>query len=381
MAKRSKYHRWQFLLLWGVCLFCRPAGSAGAGEGTWRSLSREAARKGDYGRALEYWERLSPEGGDSDYDRSVKVVLLVNYAQALYRRNEYDRARDRLREALVLDPRNFKALMLRGRIEYYSQRLEEAAAFWEKGLAVRPGDRELAERLKQLKKELKVEPNLDRSGLANFDIRFHRGGEYVIYDIQGYLLEAYREIGYDFKYYPGGPLVVILYSGEEFARLRTSPRWVGGIYDGKIRLPVRTGELRGIDFKTILWHEYTHALIHDLTGNRCPTWLNEGLAQYEQAKVAPLDLEKLFAAADDEELIPLARLNQEFGFNRPPDRVRLAYLEAYSLTDYLIRKYGFWRVNSLLARLRKGDRWEKVLAEELFLTVNQLESAWQRTLE
>jgi hypothetical protein len=122
-------------------------------------------------------------------------------------------------------------------------------------------------------------------------------------------------------------------------------------------------------------------LIHDLTGRRCPTWLNEGLAQHEQAKVTPIDLEDLFSAVEAGSLIPLARLDGEFGFNHPPRRVRLAYLEAYSLTEYLIRKYGFWRVNSLLERFRQGAKLETVLTDELFLTVNQLETAWRRTLE
>ncbi|MEA1927836.1 MAG: peptidase MA family metallohydrolase, partial [Candidatus Auribacterota bacterium] len=231
------------------------------------------------------------------------------------------------------------------------------------------------------KKEKKVEEGMDSSTLANFDIRYHGGNpNYNIYDIQGNLLEAYQEIGYDFNYYPTSSIVVLLYTKGEFSRLRNTPNWVGALYDGKIRLPIPGDELDAAEIKKILWHEYTHSLINDETGNNCPRWLHEGLAQYQQAKVIPVDQRALDYALRDDRLIPLAQLDRAFGFNQSRDRVRLAYAQAYSLTSYLIDKYGFWRINVILKALKKGRGWKEVFQDEFLLPVRELENEWREAI-
>ena len=52
--------------------------------------------------------------------------------------------------------------------------------------------------------------------------------------------------------------------------------WVGGLYDGAIRVPVRNFTASEGEIRKKLFHEYTHVAVRSVT-NRCPTWLNEGL--------------------------------------------------------------------------------------------------------
>ena len=382
MRQKTKYNLWLVVASLALCLSIPPAPVGGEEAADWNKLLEKAVREERYGQALDYLGRIEVKQPGDPSIRIAKIQLLTQLGRQLYREKKYSQARDILLDALDLNPANYAALVTLGEIAYYTQRLEKAEDYWTQALALRPGDQRIAGLLKRLRKEQAVEGKLNFSNLANFDIRFHAGDkDYDIYDIQSYLLEAYREIGYDFGFYPSRSLVVILYTKEEFDRLRSTPRWVGGIYDGRIRLPVKSGGLSSSVFKKILWHEYTHALIHDLAGDNCPTWLHEGLAQHEEAKVAPVDQRAFETALEKGTLLSLSALNGAFAFSQPPETVNLAYAQAYSLTDYLIRKYGFWRINLILKRIKEGANWKKAFRDELIMTVPEIEREWRRELE
>ena len=45
-------------------------------------------------------------------------------------------------------------------------------------------------------------------------------------------------VGRGLSYYPDHEIQVILYSGQQFQEVTDAPGWSGGIYDGKIRIPI-----------------------------------------------------------------------------------------------------------------------------------------------
>ena len=115
--------------------------------------------------------------------------------------------------------------------------------------------------------------------MRHLDIRFdYQALGNGIYNIRDFLMEAYEKIGQQFGRYPTYPITVILYREHEFRMVNNVPEFVAGIYDGKIRIPVNFSRYPLSTLKGILFHEYTHALIHDLAGASCPIWLNEGIA-------------------------------------------------------------------------------------------------------
>jgi len=364
-----------------LALFGAPGASPVGAAPSWNELSREAAAVGDYARALDYLKRIEISSPGDPLLRARKCDLLAAYGVSLYRQKKYSEAESALQEALALNPRNPDALAALGYIAYDTQRLEEAGAFWRDSVALRP-DRDLAAQLERLGREALVENDLAPSRAANFEFRFRSDAlDYDIFDIQNYLLEAHREVGRDFMYYPSRTIVVILYTRPEFESLRSSPDWLGGMYDGKIRLPIPAGGLSPEDFKKILWHEYTHAILHDLAGNRCPRWLQEGLAQFEEAKVDAPSLDRLEKAWKRGGLIPLGSLSARLEMGNRPETAALAYAEAFSLVDHLVAKYGFFRINLILPRLIRGENWETAVREELGLSPEELEIEWRERLE
>jgi len=63
-----------------------------------------------------------------------------------------------------------------------------------------------------------------------------------------------------------------------------APSWSGAINDGKLRIPVSGVQSVTPELARVLKHELTHSFISQMSSNRCPTWLNEGIAQMEEGK-------------------------------------------------------------------------------------------------
>jgi hypothetical protein len=236
-----------------------------------------------------------------------------------------------------------------------------------------------AKRLKQVTEELPVESNFAKLSQAYFDLRYEAGVERQTgFDIQDALLEARRAVGSDFAYWPKHKFVVLIYSAESFRQLRAeTPEWVSGQFDGKIRVPLPSAQLDPLEVKRIIFHEYTHALVHDLTSGRCPTWLNEGLAEHEGWRHGTQTFRELRRALQENQLIPWIYLSDRFSTSRPVDEVRLGYEESHAIIAYLIERYGFWRIRRVLKALSEGLPVEDVLAAEFHIKFPRLQTDWR----
>ena len=77
----------------------------------------------------------------------------------------------------------------------------------------------------------------------------------------------------------------MLYGGRAFFALASVPDWVSGVYDGKIRVALRSNaEDAGQRSSSVLAHELAHALMRQISGDRAPGWLHEGLAQWLEGR-------------------------------------------------------------------------------------------------
>ena len=309
--------------------------------------------------------------------------LYVNQAQEAYERHQPNDALAALDQAIAVKPDLAQAYALRGQVEYDRQKLKEAQAAWQRALELDPTLPNLADRLAQVTEELPVESKFRGSSQAYFDLRYDRQLAEPIgnFDLRDALLDARRSVGSDLAYWPKYKIVVLVYSAESFRALREEvPDWVGGQFDGKIRVPLPSARMDQTTVRQILFHEYTHALVHDLTSGQCPTWLNEGLAEYEGRTQHSPPLQRLKAAHDSQQLIPLGELSEHFSTTRSADDVSVAYEQSYSLAAWLITRYGFWRIRLLLKAVATGQSWEAAMTEQLHLKPAKLDAAWRAAL-
>ncbi len=328
--------------------------------------------------AKQLQEAIRIDSANGQFRTNLSNVYL-NQAYQAHQRYQTNEALAVLDQAVALMPDLAQAYALRGEIEYGRQRLKEAKAAWQRSLELDPEQPDLEKRLTQVTEELPVESKFERLSQAYFDLRYEEGLDQPAgFDVRDALLEARREVGSDFAYWPKHKIVVLIYSAESFRKLRQeTPDWVAGQFDGKIRVPLPGTQLDSATVKQIIFHEYTHALVYDLAGVSCPIWLNEGLAEYQGAKEKPASFSRLASAAAAKRLLPWERLSEQFSMTLPSDAVLLGYQQAHSVVRYLVTRYGFWRMRRVLKALAGGGQpLPEVLETEFRVKTARLEAQW-----
>ena len=94
------------------------------------------------------------------------------------------------------------------------------------------------------------------------------------------LESAFWRIGKALGAYPSEPVVVMLYTEQQFRDVTLAPTWAGGVYDGRIRVPAAGAAQSPQLFERVLVHELAHAMIATIAPRGVPAWLHEGLAQH-----------------------------------------------------------------------------------------------------
>jgi len=205
-------------------------------------------------------------------------------------------------------------------------------------------DIEMESLIAKLKREKIVMSEYKDQSSGKFTIQFsrieHSDIRIVVLDL---LKEAYREIGKKLGIYPDEKIVVILYNEKTFFDVTRAPGWAGGLYDGKIRIPIAGVEDNIKMLKRVVFHEYTHVLVSLIT-KQCPLWLNEGLAEY----FSEGNMDKIG------QIIPLEFLEKRFPSDNQKS-VYIAYLESYSVVSYIAERYGVFKLKELLLELNNNS--------------------------
>lgn len=217
---------------------------------------------------------------------------------------------------------------------------------------------ERARRVRDEERDFVVEPTLH----FNFRYDGSRDGVTDGVDRLKVLLEdTYQEFGEQFRRRPveagEGRIEVVLYDAEGFDKVTGLGDWAGGVFDGKIRVPVEDlrSELRFARVKGVLRHETAHAFTHSIGGAKVPAWLNEGVAQWlEEPARRASDVGVARARLATAALFPLARLNGNLVGWEDRAEVARAYDQALAFVDHLSAQYGPDLVFSMIGACREG---------------------------
>ena len=348
-------------------------------QGNWEEATRQ----------MEEAYRLDRQ--NSSIKENLSQVYL-NYAYQLYQEPTRERSYQSYRhqeskklveKALALNSRQASAYVLLGDIEYDNQQLGRAKLAWERAKRLDPRMRGLTSRLDRLDQESAVESNMNRVGDVYFTLQYDDSVKQSSgYDIRRVLREARQEVGRDFQYRPNHRIVVLLYSRQAFREVRSrAPEWAAGIFDGKIRVPMPENQQDLRNVKKTIVHEYTHAIVHELSGGRVPHWFNEGLAEFQEAKYAggKGNMRLLESALENDQL---PSWNQIEGLFRGRDTrlVTLGYDQSHSVVAYLAQRYGFRHMPELLKQVARGVSFEEALKKEFVSPAERLEQNWKRWL-
>ncbi len=286
-----------------------------------------------------------------------------------------------LAKAAEINPREALAFQFLGELSYREDDLEAAASYWEKAVELNPSAKELRARLDRIRREHRTEKDFNRDVTVHFLVKYD-GRENVEAGriILKILEDAYGEIGRALSYYPDVEIQVILYSQRQFRDVTDAPDWSSGIYDGKIRIPIGGVDRETPRLRRVLYHEYTHAVVH-AASPRCPTWLNEGLAQYFEGRdIDAPQKETLKRISRTGKLPPLSSLEGSF-MELSGKQARLAYLLSLSAARYLIDTIGLYRIEDVLNDLAAGADTGAAISKESLLSYEEFEDGWKKSLE
>lgn len=277
-------------------------------------------------------------------------------------------------------PRDAAAYLALGIESYKREDLQKALSHFQEALRLEPGNSTAQQLIAKVSREAKVEASFNSKEGSHFNVKYE-GGES---DVAGHVVaitleEAYHKVGSDLGFYPDDSITTILYSATQFMDLTRAPAWSGGIYDGKIRIPVGGLRERTEVLEKVIFHEYAHAVVHRMGGGRVPVWLNEGIAQYEDGRNEGRD-DMFRYLASAEKLVPLKYLEGSFmGLNQ--NQAIVAYAEALSAVKYIVDEYGMGILTGLLSSYRDGKGSERAIKDTFQMTYDEFQESWIRNLK
>ena len=134
------------------------------------------------------------------------------------------------------------------------------------------------------------------------------------------------------------------------------------------------------NWESTLWHEFCHVVTLNLTNNKMPRWLSEGLSVYEERQHDPTwghrmnpQFRTMILEGD---LTPVSKLSSAFMAPPTPMHLQFAYYESSLVVEYLMNEFGMDAVKAILKDLGEGLEINQVI-ETHTVSMSELEPAFE----
>lgn len=139
-----------------------------------------------------------------------------------------------------------------------------------------------------------------------------------------------------------------------------------GVCFGKVVTANSPKAARPSNWQSMLWHEFCHVVTLNLTGNKMPRWLSEGISVYEEMQANPTwgqqmnpQYRKMILNG---ELTPIGNLSAAFMNPPTPMHLQFAYYESSLAVEFLVERFGFASITAILGDLAKGEEINTAIA-------------------
>ncbi len=329
-----------------------------------------------------------------DYEKELAAIFAVNpvfgdayravadQAAAHYR---FEDAVALLRKAVDLEPDNIRA---RAELGLHLLRVgeeQEARRILESAFGEDPYDL-VSHNLLQMLDTLDTFRSFDVKGTI---VRLDRDEAPVL---QYYALpiveQAMASMAARYGITPKGPVVVEVFPKHDDFAVRTLglPGLLGALgacFGRVVTLDSPRARPPGtFNWQATLWHELGHVFTLQLSHQRVPRWLTEGISVYEEGRVHAewaRDSELAFAHAYAEGKTPkLTDLNAAF---TRPDTVELAYFQGYLVVQYLVERFGDDALRKFVEGYGRDLDTDAALAAATGLALAELDAAMDARLK
>lgn len=321
---------------------------------------------GNMGKARTYLEsglRFEPDN----------PTILNYYAAVLVRTGNPADALPYAERAVHVAPDSPETLTVLGYVQFAADHIPDAIRTWKHSLELRP-DASVQRYLDKAEREAKIEADYSEHESSHFTLKYE--GEKTSDSLRNQLLATleseYDDLVSELGIAPHNSISVVLYTSQAFFDVTQAPSWSGAVNDGKLRIPVQGVSSVTPALARVLKHELAHSFISQLSGGRCPQWLNEGIAQ----AVEPKSLVNGRVLADlfrNQHELPLNTL--EGSFTRfSPAEATLAYDESLAAVQYISDTYSMSDLQRVLERMGQGSSTEAALRAIIHSDYGQLET-------
>ena len=112
------------------------------------------------------------------------------------------------------------------------------------------------------------------------------------------------------------------------------------------------------NWQAVLWHEFCHVVTLELTHNRMPRWLSEGISVYEERLANPTWGQRMTAASRTRilngRMTPIRDLSGAFLHPETSADLNFAYYQSSLVVENFVERYGLEKLKSVLVELGTG---------------------------
>jgi len=191
---------------------------------------------------------------------------------------------------------------------------------------------------------------------------------------------------YDFKV--TGPILIEMFPKHDQFAVRTIglPGFIGalGACFGRVVTldSPRARDPGEFHWGETLWHEMAHVITLQMSKNRLPRWLSEGISVWEERRAQPewgREMDLSFAQAmNEDKILKLKVLNEGFS---DPRQISLSYYQASLVVDHIVDTYGEPALSRFIRAYGDGLETEAAVKQALGVSLDELQSGFDGRLE
>lgn len=329
------------------------------------------------------------DGKDEAYQQAVAEALAINplygevhrvtgaMAARFYR---FDDAADLARKATLLDRENARAQADLGMHLMRTGDERNARVALERAFRVDPYDTVTYNLLEVLDALEAFEVVRDEE----ITIKLHRDEAGVMREYAPALArQALTALSERWQFTPKGPLLIEIFPVHDDFAVRNVGLTgmigaLGACFGRVVTMDSPKARPPGeFNWGATLWHEMAHVITLQLSNQRIPRWLTEGISVYEETRARRewgREMEIAFAQAlDEDRTLKLADLNAGF---QDPRTISLAYYEASLLVEHIVTVYGQPALRELVRSFADGISTEEALRRTLKVEMDALQTSF-----
>ncbi len=122
-----------------------------------------------------------------------------------------------------------------------------------------------------------------------------------------------------------------------------------------------------VNWESVLWHEFCHVVTLQMTRNKMPRWLSEGISVHEELQANPAWGQTMTPRYREmilgDDLTPVSELSAAFLTAKSGEHLQFAYYESALVVEFITQRFGTDALKNILVDLGNGMAINDALAK------------------